>query len=324
MTLNLDEKLEQAKTVAIAGHVKPDGDCVGSCLALWQYIRTYYPEVRAQVFLEPIPKIFLFLQYAEEICQARDWEGEQFDLCIALDSGDLGRLGDAAVFFEQARHTVCIDHHVSNQAFAGENHIVPDASSTCELVYCLLPKERITKEIAESLYTGIVTDTGVFQYSCTSENTMRAAGDLMSRGIDFTSIVDRVFFQKTFVQQKIMGRALQNARLYEDIPCVASVLTAEDMEEYGALPKHLEGIVSQLQSTKDVEVSLFLYPLEEGAYKVSTRSSKIVDVAAIAMKYQGGGHVRAAGFSLRGEDPWEMVEMLLKDIRAQIREKGLQ
>lgn len=186
---------------------------------------------------------------------------------------------------------------------------MPEASSTCELVYDLLPKERITKEIAESLYTGIVTDTGVFQYSCTSESTMRAAGDLMSRGIDFTGIVDRVFFQKTFVQQRIMGRALLNARLYVrgDLRIVASVLTPEDMAECGALPKHLEGIVSRLQNTKDVEASLFLYPMEDGVYKVSFALQKMVDAAAIAVKYQGGGHVRAAGCSLSGEDPWKMA-----------------
>ena len=170
------------------------------------------------------------------------------------------------------------------------------------------------------MYTGSVTDTGVCQYACTSESTMRAAGDLMSRGIDFTGIVDRVFFQKTFVQQRIMGRALLNARLYirGDLRIVASVLTPEDMAECGALPKHLEGIVSQLQNTKDVEASLFLYPMEDGVYKVSIRSSKKVDAAAIAVKYQGGGHVRAAGCSLSGEDPWKMAGMLIRDVCDQV------
>ena len=318
MVLNLDSILSRAGSVAIAGHVHPDGDCVGSCLAVYQYIRKYHPDLEAVVYLEPIPRIFTFLQYADEIRQPGDEAGRVFDLCIALDCGDSGRLGAAEEFFKTAEHTVCIDHHVSNQAFARENMIVPDASSTCELVYRLLPKERITKEIAESLYTGMVTDTGVFQYSCTSRATMEAAGDLMSRGIDFTVIVDRVFFQKTFVQQKIMGRALLNARMYEDIRLIATVLTQEEMDECGALPKHVEGISSQLRSTKDVEVCLFLYPLEENLYKVSARSAKVVDVSAIAVKYQGGGHVRAAGFSLKGDDPWQMVAMISEDIRAQM------
>lgn len=322
MTLNLDKAVEKAATVAIAGHVRPDGDCVGSALAVYQYIRRFHPQVEAAVFLEPIPLIFTFLQYADEICSPLDFQKKTFDLCIVVDCGDPERLGDAAIFFEKAKHSVCIDHHVSNRAFAEENHIVPDASSTCELIYDLLPKDRITKEIAESLYTGIVTDTGVFQYSCTSEHTMDAAGDLMSRGIDFSTIVDRVFFQKTFVQQKIMGQALLNAKMYEDIRCIATVLTQEEMDMYKALPKHLEGIASQLRATKGVEVCLFLYPLGEELYKVSARSAKVVDVSAIAMKYRGGGHVRAAGFSLQGDDPWKMVQMLTEDIRLQMREKG--
>ena len=241
-----------------------------------------------RVFLEAIPRIFYFLEYARDICEASDKDNVRYDLFIALDFGDLQRLGGSAPLFKNAATTLCIDHHVSNRSFAEVNYVVPEASSTCELVYDLLPKERITKEIAESLYTGLVTDTGVFQYSCTSESTMRAAGDLMSRGIDFTDIVDRVFFQKTFVQY-VCG----NLRI------IVSVLTPEDMAECGALPKHLEGIVSQLQNTKDVETSLFLYPMENGIYKVSIRSSRIVDAAAIAIKYQGGGHVRAAGCSYK-------------------------
>ena len=157
MKLNLDEKISAAQTVAIAGHVKPDGDCVSSCLAVCQYIRRYFPQKQVQVFLEPIPRIFYFLQYAEDICEAAGEEDGRYDLFIALDCGDLQRLGKAASLFENAASTLCIDHHVSNRSFAGENYVVPEASSTCELVYDLLPKERITKEIAESLYTGIVT-----------------------------------------------------------------------------------------------------------------------------------------------------------------------
>ena len=323
MNLNLDEKISAAQSVAIAGHVKPDGDCVGSCLAVCQYIRRYFPQKQVQVFLEPIPRIFSFLEYAGDIREASEEEG-RYDLFIALDCGDLQRLGGAAPLFKNAASTLCIDHHVSNRSFAEVNYVMPEASSTCELVYDLLPKERITREIAESLYTGLVTDTGVFQYSCTSESTMRAAGDLMSRGIDFTGIVNRVFFQKTFVQQRIMGRALMNARLYVcgELRIIASALTPEEMAGCGALPKHLEGIVSQLQNTKDVEASLFLYPMERGVYKASIRSSRIVDAAAIAVKYQGGGHVRAAGCSLAGEDPWKMAEELIEDIRGQIGTAG--
>ena len=169
---NFDDFLAEVHTVAIGGHIRPDGDCVGSCLATYNYIKTWYPDIDVTVYLEPIPNIFKFMARSNEIVS--DFSGDTvYDLFIAQDCGDTGRLGGAAHFFEQAKHTVCVDHHISNQSFAQDNYIFPQASSASELVYELLPKERITKEIAECIYTGMVHDTGVFQYSCTSRKTMR-------------------------------------------------------------------------------------------------------------------------------------------------------
>ena len=181
----LDEILAGKKSVGLAGHVRPDGDCVGSTLGVYNYIRKYYPDVDVRLYLEPIPNIFKFLNFSSEIRSDYE-ESVVFDLFIAMDCGDEKRLGNAARYFQEAKHTACIDHHVSNQSFAEENYIFPDASSTCELICELLDMEKITKEIAECLYTGMVTDTGVFQYSCTSSSTMNMAGMLMDKGIDFT------------------------------------------------------------------------------------------------------------------------------------------
>ena len=297
---NLDEFLEGVHTVAIGGHIRPDGDCVGSCLATYNYIKTYYPDIDVTLYLEPIPNIFKFLARAEEIVS--EFDGDQvYDLFLAQDCGDLDRLGDAAHFFTGAKRTVCIDHHISNQSFADENYIFPKASSTCELVYELLPKERLTKEIAECIYTGIVHDTGVFQYSCTSKKTMAVAGELMELGINYPRIVDETYYTKTYNQNRILGVALLKSRLHLEGKCISSVITAEEMAQYEVLPKHLEGIVSQLRVTKGVEVAIFLYELEAGTFKVSTRSAEYVDVAQIAVRHGGGGHKRAAGFSMTGE-----------------------
>ena len=181
----LDTVLAGKTSVGIAGHVRPDGDCVGSTLAVYNYIRFYYPKVDVRLYLEPIPNIFKFLAHSSDI--RNEYTDEiTFDLFIAEDCGDTGRLGNAAKYFEHAAHTFCIDHHVSNQAFADDNYIFPDASSTCELVFELMDEEKITKEIAECLYTGMVHDTGVFQYSCTSAKTMNIAGRLMDKGIDYS------------------------------------------------------------------------------------------------------------------------------------------
>lgn len=296
----IDEKLVGVRRAAIAGHVRPDGDCVGATLALYNYVRDYFPGIEVRLYLEPIPNIFRFLARSEEIISNYD-EALPFDVFFSLDCGDAGRLGDAVKYFETAEHTVCIDHHMSNQAFADENYIVADASSTCELLYELIGEERVTKTIAECLYTGIVHDTGVFQYSCTSRKTMEIAGILMEKGIDYTKIVDDTFFTKTYNQNRILGRALDESVLCLDGRCIVSVITRAMMEEYGVLPKHLDGIVNQLRVTKGVIVAVFMYENADGSYKVSLRVNGEVNVADIALLFGGGGHVKAAGFTIAGE-----------------------
>lgn len=315
---NLDVFLAEADTIAIAGHVRPDGDCVGSCLATYNYIKTYYPHAKVDLYLEPIPNIFKFMKRSEEI--QSEWPDDRsYELFIAQDCGDTSRLGNAAKYFETAAHTICVDHHVSNQSFAEHNYIFPDASSTSELIFELLPYERIDREIAECIYTGIIHDTGVFQYSSTSRRTMEIAGKLMEKGIDFSRIVDETFFTKTYNQNQIMGLALVKSKLHLNGACISSVITKEEMKEYDVLPKHLDGIVSQLRVTKDVEAAIFLYELLDGEFKISTRSKNLVDLSQIAVKYGGGGHKRAAGFSMKGE-PGQIVRTIVADIAAQLPE----
>ena len=291
--MTLAEQLEGVKSVAIAGHVKPDGDCVGSTLSVYNYVRDNYPKIEVDLFLEPIPNIFKFLKNADKINSVYD-KDMQYDLFIALDCGDTGRLGKAVTYFEEAKHTFCIDHHISNASFAMVNYIFPEASSTSELVYELMDEAKITKEIAECIYVGIIHDTGVFQYSCTSSKTMQIAGSLMDKGIDFSTIVDKTYFEKTYEQNRILGKALVDSKRYLNGKCITTIVTASDMKEYDVMPKHLEGIVQQLRATKDVEASIFVYENTDGTYKVSMRSSGAVDVAKILMQYGGGGHMRAA------------------------------
>lgn len=312
----LDAVLENKHLIGIAGHVRPDGDCVGSTLAVYNYIRTFYPDVDVRLYLEPIPNIFKFLRYSEEI-KSEYTDEDIFDLFIALDCGDTGRLGNAAKYFESAKHTYCVDHHVSNQAFAEENYIFPEASSTCELVYELMDAEKVTKEIAECLYTGMVHDTGVFQYSCTSAKTMNIAGILMEKEIDFSKIVDETFYTKTYNQNRVMGQALLDSRLYLDNQCIVSVITQKQMKQFDVLPKHLDGIVNQLRVTKDVKLAVFIYENEDGSFKVSLRVNGNFDAASLAMHFGGGGHVKAAGCTMYGTQE-QVVSALLEEVEKRL------
>ena len=314
----LNKMLKDAVTIAIGGHIRPDGDCVGSCIGLYQYIKDNYKDKKADVYLEEIPDSFHFLKPADVIRHEIPAD-VTYDLFICLDCGDSARLGFSAPLFEEAGETLCVDHHVSNQSFADENYIFPETSSTSELIFELLETERITKEIAECIYVGIVHDTGVFQYSSTSAKTMETAGILMEKGIDFSKIIDDTFYTKTFGQNQILGQALLNSQLFLDGAVIATAISQEEMKQFGVQPKHLDGIVSQLRVTKGVEAAIFLYENEDHTWKVSMRSNGKVDVAAIAMKHQGGGHVRAAGANMGGV-PKEVIAVICGEIEGQLHD----
>lgn len=295
----LKDILEGKARVAISGHVRPDGDCVGSCMGLYLYMKEHFPHIHTDVFLEEIPQAFQMIKGVDAV-QTEIGGEETYDLFFCLDCGDKKRLGFAASLFHLAHTTVCIDHHISNEAFADHNLIVPDASSTSELVFTILDKDKIGRETAEALYMGIAHDTGVFRYSCTSPKTMEVAAELMRKGIQWDEIIDRTFYEKTYVQNQILGRALLESMLIMDKRCIVSVIKKRSMEFFQALPSDLEGIVSQLRQTKGVEVAIFLHETEPQKYKVSLRSKSRVDVSVIAKHFGGGGHVRAAGVTMKG------------------------
>ena len=315
-TLNLKETLQGVKTAAILGHIRPDGDCIGSCLALYNYIETYFPEIQAKVYLQDFMPEFLMLKNADKIEHSVD-EDFVYDVCFSLDSADKERHGEFVKYFDTAKKTVGIDHHISNQGFAQEHLILPDASATAEMMYELIGKEQLTKEIAECIYLGMAHDTGVFQYSNASPKTFRAVADLLETGIDASRIVDETFYQKSYVQNQILGKTLQESVLHLDGKAISGVVTRKDMEHYGVTPKALDGIVSQLRYTRGVEVAIFLYELENGSYKVSMRSNGKVNVSAIAGELGGGGHVKAAGCEVSGESH-EVLEKLLALIEKQL------
>ena len=313
--IKLEEKLNGMTSIGISGHVRPDGDCVGSTMAVYNYIATYHPEIKVDIYLESIPKVFHFLKHTDKIQTTS--EDKVYDLFIVLDCGDKERLGSNAKYFELAKHTLCIDHHASNQAFAEENYIIPDASSTCELVYNMMETDKITKEIAECLYTGIVHDTGVFQYSCTSAQTMNVVGILMEKGINYPKIVDDTFYTKTYDQNRILGYALLNSKLYLDGKVILTYLTKENMAEFHCTPKELDGIVNQLRVTKDTVVAVFLYESEDGSFKASFRVNGEFNVAEIALVFGGGGHIKAAGCNIFGEID-EVISRILAEIEKRL------
>ena len=299
MRISLNEILQGKHSVALGGHIRPDGDCVGSSMGLYLYLKEQFPEVETDIYLEPIADCYKIISNIEEIRHQVE-HVKTYDLFICLDCGDVARLGFSAPLFEHAKQTMCIDHHVSNEAFADINYIEPDASSTSELVYRLMEKEKISKQSAEALYMGIAHDTGIFQYSCTAPETMEAAAELLRKGINGSEIIDKTYYEKTYVQNQILGKALLESMLVLDKQVIVSCVNLKSLNFFEAKPSDLEGIVSQLRLTKGAEVAMFLYEQEPQIYKVSLRSKDRVDVSVIAKYFGGGGHAKAAGFTMKG------------------------
>lgn len=310
-----------AKKIAIAGHIRPDGDCIGSCTALYLYLSRNREKLgleKVDVYLEPFGNEFGILSGVDEIKHTYD-TGESYDTFISLDCGSLDRLGNALKFYEAAKKTINIDHHISNQAFAKVNHVVADASSTCEVLFTLMEEEEISKEIAAALYVGLIHDTGVFKHSNTSEKTMNIAGKLISKGIDFSTLIDESFYAKTYMQNQILGRCLMESMLVLGGRVVFASLSRRMLDFYGATTADLDGIIDQLRVTKGTEVAIFIYETDLHEYKVSMRSNGELNVSRIAVYFGGGGHIKAAGCSMHGS-VHDVINNLTAHIEAQLKE----
>uniref|UniRef100_I5AVF1 Exopolyphosphatase-like enzyme n=1 Tax=Eubacterium cellulosolvens (strain ATCC 43171 / JCM 9499 / 6) TaxID=633697 RepID=I5AVF1_EUBC6 len=294
----IDEFLNGVRTVAIAGHVNPDGDCVGSCMATYLYLRDNFPEIEADVYLEHFKPEFRFIEGIGNV-KSRLLD-KDYDLLILLDISSKDRIGVAGSLTEKTGKILCFDHHVTNREQYTWLINDPQASSASEVVYRYMDPDKISEKCAEAIYMGIVHDTGVFQYSCTSPETMRIAAGLMEKGVPFNRIIDKTFYQKTSLQNQLLARTLMESIQLFGGKLIIGYLKNRDISFYGAVSTDMDGIVSQLRNTAGVEVAVFMYEKEPGVFKVSLRSSEKVDVSAIAQKFGGGGHVRAAGCVMQG------------------------
>lgn len=297
--MDLLKLVNEAKSIAIAGHVRPDGDCVGSCLGLYNYLTGITKDKRIDVYLESVPTSFSFLS-GTEYALLEATPDMTYDLFIALDCGSRDRLGFTEELFLSAIRTVNIDHHISNTRFANDNYVEADSSSTCEVLCGILPMDSVNKDTAECLYLGIVHDTGVFKHSNTTRKTMDTAGCLLEKGVSASRVIDDSFYRKTYMQNQILGRCLLESMLLLEGKIIFSYVSQKMMQLYGAVPSDLDGIIDQLRVTEGVEVAILVR--EEGAqlHKASMRSNGKVDVSAICCMFGGGGHKMAAGCTMNG------------------------
>lgn len=298
MTLdNILEEINKAEKIVIITHENPDGDAIGSSLAMKLALKQLGKD--ADVIIPEFPRTFEFLPGIEEV--QKESEIEKYDLAIALDCASVKLLNGFTKYFDNAKVKVVIDHHSSNTMFADYNYVNQDAPACAQLLLVVFSyfNIEVTKEIGTCILAGIITDTGGFRYDGVTADTFRFVSELCEKGIKVSKVYQQVFASKTRAKFELHKIALDRLEFLEDGKVTFTYITKADEEKVKAENGDYDGIVENGRDVEGVEVSVFLRETEKGI-KVSLRSKNFVNVSEVAMMFGGGGHIRAAGCTIQG------------------------
>lgn len=300
MTLdNIIEEIHKAKSILILTHTNPDGDAIGSSMALYNALLKLNKDV--DVVIPEHLKTYDFLPNIDKI--KKEAKQEIYDLAIALDCGDIKRLNGFSKGFEEAKCKISIDHHGVNTMFADYNFVNPTAPACAQILIMVIESLgiEIDKEIGTCLLTGILTDTGGFKYPATTAETFEFTAELINKGIKVSEIHKKVLQTITRTSFELRKIAINRLELLEEGKIAFTYITKADMENVKAEEGEHEGIVEIGRDIEGVEISIFLKEIEENHYKVSLRSNDYVNVADICLMFNGGGHIKAAGGTIVGD-----------------------
>jgi len=307
--------IEKAPSLALACHQSPDGDALGSMLALHHLCRS---QGKASVASWPEPfevaAHYRFLPGLELATPPADFPVRP-EVMVTFDCASPGRLGELAEAADAADELVVVDHHASNDGYGSVNVIEPEAAATAVLVRRLAAELgwELDRDAALCLYTGLATDTGRFQHSNTTPEVFALAEELASFDLPIAEISRHLFEEDRLACLQLMGSCLARAELDADLRFVASWLTTEDLERHGVELAETEGLIDLVRRAAEAEVTCVLKETPEGV-RVSLRSLSETDVAAVARLFGGGGHRLAAGFTVPGTVP--EVLAAVKDVLA--------
>lgn len=297
---HIQELIGREDDLTLIAHISPDGDTLGSSLALLCALGKLNKTARV-VCDDPVPAVYAFLPHADEIINTKDVPLS--NCVIAVDCADADRMGSAAELFESAAHTAVIDHHPTNTGFADYNAVDGDAAAAGELVYelCLTLTGSMDTDTAVCLYTAIMTDTGSFAYGNTRPKTHEIAARLLEAGVDNYDVNRKVYRTLPYGRVKLLGTAINNMELGAGGRVAISALTREEIKKAGATEEDTEGAIDYLRDVSTVEAAALIRESGENTYKVSLRSKQYADVGAAAHRMGGGGHKHAAGYTAYGE-----------------------
>jgi phosphoesterase RecJ-like protein len=310
------EKIKEAKKIVLISHINPDGDALGSELSMYPILKRMGKSVTVFNATKPLPDYLDFLPNFEKVT---DRLPENFDLMISFDCGSFDRLG----IEKRPSFLINFDHHISNTNYGDINIIDPKAASTSQVVYnfCKANGIEIDKESALCMYTALVTDTGSFQYESVDDKVFEMAADMVRFGVEPDFVAKMLFQRDRLSRLRLLAKAYDTIELCCDGKVAFVEVTKEMMEITGAIKEDTDTIVNSVRALAPVEVAVMLREDDEGI-KISLRSKNYADVSKIAVKYGGGGHIRAAGATIKGEFDFEKVKNMLKeDLKSIVKEE---
>lgn len=296
------ENINSGKRILITAHQNPDGDAIGSGLALLLALNKLNEngEKTIRFILEDkVPDFLMFLEHSFLIEKQSNVDTEyDFDTVICLDSAEIKRIGTISEYIKSETLVINIDHHISNTKYGKINFINEKYCSTSEIVYDMIKEMGIEIDIniAEAVYCGIVNDTGNFAHGNVTEKTFLNAYELKKAGVDNEKINTNLYGSKSMIRMKLLGKALSDFNFIEDKKIAYFYISYEEMQNLGAKKEDAEGLVESLRSYEKADIALFLRGEENGLIKGSLRS-KEADVNVLAALFGGGGHKKASGFN---------------------------
>lgn len=293
---NILEEINQAESIVILTHENPDGDAIGTGLALYNSLKQMGKQ--PDIIIPEYPRTFEFLPGSDEI--KKESNVEKYDLAISVDCATIKMLNGFASYFENAKVKMSIDHHSTNTMFGDLNYVSPDAPACAQILLVVLEyfKVDITKDIGTCILTGIITDTGGFKYSGVTSETFEFVAWLLNKGINVSKIYRKVLQTKTRANFELNRIATNRLEFLEDGKVAFTYITKEDEEKVGAENGDHEGIVETGRDIEGVEVSIFIRQTDKGC-KISMRSNEYVNVSDVCLLLGGGGHIHAAGVTLQ-------------------------
>jgi phosphoesterase RecJ-like protein len=307
------ERLTDSQALFLATHVNPDGDAIGSLIALGLGLQQYGK--RVYMYNEsPIPAVYRFLPGVEQVHAVLP-RSTKWTTAVILDCGDIERIGSASDYARTLPEIVNIDHHVTNTAFGHHRLVDAQACSSAEIVYRLLKRLGVTFEeaIATGIYTGILTDTGSFRFANTNSAAYAICAEMVRCGVDPYTVAQHVYGTYSLGRIKLLNMALDSIEISPNGKLSLMTLTRDMFEETDTNPEDVDGMINYAKRIEDVKVAALIMENSNGAaqkrFHVSLRSDGTVDVAEIAASFGGGGHFNAAGFG---------VEASLQDLKKTI------